>query len=115
MGTFGGESTERVWEGVPFLAPSVFLPNRSSAMVFTSFIIPLDLNEPKIGGVLGLQSLQGKTQQNMSEQKEEYIESNMKPYMDDYQSTVDGVLQRQKALLAEFSSLTDGLFITNGL
>ena len=45
----------------------------------------------------------------MSEQGGECIESSMKPYMDDYQSTVDGVLQRQKALLAEFSSLTDGL------
>lgn len=28
----------------------------------------------------------------MSEQGGECIESNMKPYMDDYQSTVDGVL-----------------------
>ena len=45
----------------------------------------------------------------MSEPGGKCIESNMKPYMDDYQSTVDGVLQRQKALLAEFSSLTDGL------
>ncbi|KAK8823317.1 hypothetical protein WA577_002238 [Blastocystis sp. JDR] len=45
----------------------------------------------------------------MSEQGGECIESSMKPYMDDYQSTVDGVLQRQKALLAEFSSLTDDI------
>lgn len=60
-------------------------------------------------GVFWERFLSGKTQRIMSEQGGECIESNMKPYMDDYQSTVDGVLQRQKALLAEFSSLIDGL------
>lgn len=40
VGTLGIESTEWVGEGVPFLAPSVFVPSKSSAMVLASFILP---------------------------------------------------------------------------
>lgn len=44
----------------------------------------------------------------MSEQTVECVESSLKPYVDDYESRMDGVMQRQTSLLAELTSLTEG-------
>lgn len=94
---------------IPHLAHAIAEDPVGNAVDLFHFV-RLFLNGAEIGRFCGtpLLSRIAKTRETMSEQTVECVESSMKPYVDDYQSRVDGVMQRQKSLLAELASLTEG-------
>lgn len=94
---------------VPHLAHAIAEDPVGNAVDLFHFV-RLFLNGTEIGRFCGTPLFLriAKTRETMSEQTVECVESSLKPYVDDYESRMDGVMQRQTSLLAELTSLTEG-------